>query len=744
MKPNNTQKRVESIRSYLRDKEVKKAINHLSELVDPQNNWKFSERLSELDSHYRYMLHYLVEGEKDPKRDKIYTKLIRDIYTLTDDAAEQLLLQDSSSFFFEKLRIQNVRSPLSIDEYADTLLKQSDTFSFIDLLDDGPEKVSRIRQNQQAFENTVIDLFYTVYTSPRSNVELTASFERFIQNELIPVRAKSMFISALTLNILHRFDFSKVILLLDTCRRAEPDIACRAIIGLIPIFQKYQTLWPYYPECTDRFKLLSDDPLFNRRFLAAIIGFIQAHETEKITKRLTEEILPEMMKLSPFIGKKINLEEWMGESGIEEKNPDWQKVVEESGFSDRLEELSELQMEGADLFHSTFSNMKSYPFFREMSNWFLPFNPRHTTLGTLFINKEPGSSLLETMFTSSLMCDSDKYSFCFSIQMIPENYQQMILGQLGAEGEEMKELIAEEQAINPHQKDENIIKQYIQNLYRFFKLHPRKAEFLDIFNLPLNYHEIEPFYPVVRKPNYLERIALYYFEKNNFNEAIGAYTMLIEEGNNESEPLQKIGFAKQMLGDIQGALDAYLHADLLEENNTWVLNRIAYCYRALKKIDIALSYYRRLEQYRPDDLTIQLNIGHCYLELNNYDEALNYYFKVELLDSNNSRAWRPIAWCALLSRKFNVARDYYARIIDKNPAVHDYLNAGHVEICLDNIKQGVHFYTLSQKEVSSIDAWRKLLYDDEKVLLQVGVDTSILPFILDKMRYNEEEQKTDS
>ena len=346
-----------------------------------------------------------------------------------------------------------------------------------------------------AYENTVKDLFYTVYVSSRSNVELTTSLNRFLQNELVPVSARSMTITALTLNILQRFDASKVKALLDACRLPEPELAARAIIGIIPIFQTYRALWSYYPDCIERFKLLSDDPVFNRRFLSAITGFIQAHETEKITKKLMEEIIPEMMKLSPIIGKKIKLDEWMGETGFDDKNPEWQKIIDDSGLTDKLQELTDLQMEGADVFHSTFSNLKAYPFFREMSNWFLPFDPKHTALGNMFDKKEKGSSLIETMFSSSLMCDSDKYSFCLSVQMMPENYRDMLIGQIGAEGEEIKSLQAEELALNPFQKENTIIKQYIQNLYRFYKLYTRKAEFMDIFELPSITTKSNPFTP---------------------------------------------------------------------------------------------------------------------------------------------------------------------------------------------------------------------------------------------------------
>lgn len=743
MESTTIQRRVDSIRTFLKKKEIKNALDELRELVSSQQKWSFSEKLSELDTHYRYMLHYIVEGEKDPERENVYNKLIRDIYALTDDVSEQFLLQDSPMFFYEKSRIQHVRPPITVDLYAEMLAKQTDTFSFIDLLDEGTEKTDRFRQNHLAQENTIKDLFYTVYVSPRSDVELTASLERFLQNNLVPLPAKGMLLTALTLNVLQRFDAPKVIVLLDACRHPQPELSTRAIVGLIPIFQAFRSLWPYYPECIKRFKLLSDDPVFNRRFMSAITGYIQAHETEKITKKLMEEIIPEMMKLSPIIGKKINLDEWMGESGFDEKNPEWQKIIDESELNDKLQELSDLQMEGADVFHSTFSNMKSYPFFREMSNWFLPFTRHHSSLGSLFTGKEKGSLLLDTMFESHLICDSDKYSFCLSIQMMPDNYRQMLVNQLAGETDEIKKLQAEEQALNPHQKEGTLINQHIRNLYRFFKLYPRRSEFLDIFELPLNYHRIEPFHPVIRLPKNLERVALYYFEKNNFHEAISAYTMLAEEGNGKSETWQKIGYAKQMLGQIQEALDAYLHADLIEENNTWLLNRIAYCYRVLKEPTTALSYYRRLEQFRPDDLSIQLNIGHCYLELKQYNEALNYYFKVELLDTNSPRAWRPIAWCAFLSRKFDVARDYYRRIMEKKPTAHDYLNAGHVALCLGNNKKAVDFYTLSKEKTGSMDEWKELLKDDTDELKQAGVDLAIFPFILDKMRYDEAESKSD-
>lgn len=727
------------IYTYIEQKQLKDALTAIKELSAMQQNWAVTEKITELTTNYQYMLHYLIEGKKDPEQQRIYNKLIRDIYIVAEDAAEQLLLQESSSIFFDKMKLMEVRPPVTIEEYKTIITRQADTLSFIDLLEESSEKESRIRQSTITRENTQQDLFYTVFASPRANEDFIIACRSFMEEEAVPQHDKALFISALTINILQRFDARKIELLLDLCNHPEAQLAIRAVTGIIPIFQIYHSRLALYSGCNDRLTLLSDDKTFGRRFIAAIIGFIQAHETEKITKKLTEEIIPEMMKLSPIIGKKIKLDEWIGESGFDEKNPEWQKILDETGLTDKLQEFTELQLEGADVFHSTFSNLKSYPFFQQMSNWFLPFTPQHSSVQPLFADRSERDSLVEVLSGSSLICNSDKYSFCLSIMMMPDNYRRMMASQLGAESDELKNMETEEEALKPFQKEETMIKQYIQDLYRFFKLFPRRIEFRDIFELPLNYHRLPAFQPAVMQPNHLEKIALYYFEKNNFTEALSAYTLLAETRNAKSEVWQKIGYCRQMMANMKGALEAYLHADLIEENNTWVLGRIAHCYRILKKPAIALEYYHRLEQFRPDDLNIQLNIGHCHLELKEYDKALNYYFKVEMLNSNHTRAWRSIAWCAFLSRKLDVAERYYARILETKPNAHDYLNAGHVSLCLEQTKRSVELYKLSLDKTGNFETFQSMLAEDEDELQEAGVDTSILPIILDKIRYDKEE-----
>ncbi len=727
---------VKKTNQLIEKKELKSAFDSIGGIVDELQNWKLTDKLNELKNNYKYMLHYLIEGSNDPEQEKIYNKLIRDTFKLTIDTAEVALMSESSELFYEKMRISSVRTPLSLDEYNEEIKKKIDTRSLLSLFEEGEEKKSRTKTNEQEHERIISEMFYSIFSAARANDDDIKAYSRFLLDDITPVDDKSMFISALMLNIMQRFDVKKVLFLLECCSHPNMHISMRAIISLTTILQQYHSRWHLYPELNNRLALLSDESYFTRRLLITIIQLIQSRETEKITKKLTEEILPEMMKLSPIIGKKIKMDEWMSETGMDDKNPEWQKILDDAGITDKIEEFSNLQLEGADVFHSTFSNLKSYPFFNEMSNWFLPFSLEQSQLQSFIAENVENKGIIKSITNATFICNSDKYSFCFSIMMMPDEYRKMMGSQLGAESEELKNMRDEEFSINPYQEEEAVCKQYVQDLYRFFKVYPRKNDFTDIFTFPLNFHTIEAISSIISLPKNLEKIALYYFEKNHLSEALSAYEMLSELDAANSEVWQKIGYCKQQLGNIDEAVEAYLRSDLIESNNTWVLRRIAQCYRLLKQPEDALQYYRKLEKLHPDDLNVQLNIGHCFLELKEYEEALKNYFKVEWIDDTNRRVWRSIAWCSFLSHKFDVSQRYYQKILQDTPNSHDFLNAGHVELALNNMKESMKYYSESIKIIKKMKLFKALLKGDFEELQLAGVDLKIIPALLDKIEYD--------
>lgn len=720
----------------LSKRQLKDAFELLTKLVVNTQDWHVAEKLSELETNYKYMLHYQFEDTVDPQKDIIYNTILRTLYELTDDISDELLKIDSTNIFYERLRINTIREPLALDEIQKQLKEISDSWALTDLLEAGDVKTSKKRELSVKRERFGSELFNYIFVSSRADEKQELEYTSFINNEDVSVREKLLFISALTLNLFHRFDGRKLCTLMEACRSAQEIMRQRAIVGLIIVLQMYDVRWPLYPECQFKLDALSEDVAFRRSVLAVVKQLIRSRETEEISRKLTEEIIPEMMKFNSLAGKKLNMQDLMGETDFAEKNPDWQKELESSGLANKLQEYSSLQMEGADVFHSTFSNLKNFPFFGELSNWFLLFDTQYSELQPLFLEKEGLNGMLQAaVLNSNHMCNSDKYSFALSLLQIPESQRQMMAGRFGEEADQLKEMQKDAESLNPKVNEEVISNQYIQDLYRFFKLYPYKNNFFDIFKLRLNFYDKKSIAPLISEHKSMLQIANYCFDKNFFEEALGIYQKLIADGLFESDLWQKVGYCKQMLDDLRGALEAFLQAELLSPDNSWIIKRIAQVYKSLKEPQQALEYYQRAAQLNPNNLNIELNIGHCYLDLGEYEKALNSYFKVEVLESKNAKAWRPIAWTAFLLRKFDLAQQYYQQILSDKPNVHDYLNAGHVELCLNRKKSALDCYLKAAYKTSDFNQFVSLFEDDTKELIAAGIDKSFFSILLDELRY---------
>lgn len=726
----------QNILDKLSKRQLKDAFELLTKLVVNVQDWKASERLSELETNYTYMLHYQFEGLEDSQKDTIYNNIVRSLYEITDDSSDELLSIDSSNLFYERLRIMAARPAVVFSDFIKRIKEVAASLSVIDLLEKGES--SNIQKRDLAIKRERIgsDMFNFVFTSPRASVADSDEFLSFIANEDIPTREKSLFISALTMSLFHRFDSGKVAVLIDACKAKNIDIRQRAIVGLIITLQMYDSRWKLYPECQFRLDALTENESFRKSVLTVVKQLIRSRETEEISRKLTEEIIPEMMKFNSLAGKKLNMEDLMGETDFADKNPDWKKELENSGLANKLQEYSSLQMEGADVFHSTFANLKSFTFFGDMSNWFLPFDTNYSELQTIFSNKEGTSGFLQTaVLSSGHMCNSDKYSFSLSLLQIPSAQREMMSHRFNEESEQLKELQKDAESLNPTVAEDVVSNQYIQDLYRFFKLYPYRNNFSDIFTLRLNFYDTDSISPLIAGKENMLQIANFCFDKNFFTDALAIYQKLIVIHLDDSNIWQKIGYCKQIQNDLQGALDAYLQAEVFAPNNSWIIKRIAQTYRSLKDPKHSLEYYQRAAQLNPNNLNIELNIGHCYLELGEYEEALNCYFKVEVLETKSNKAWRPIAWTAFLLRKFDVSEKYYQQILADKPNAHDYLNAGHVQLCINNRKTALSHYLNAAYKLSGFDQFCKIFEDDKPELISAGIDESFLPLLFDEIRY---------
>jgi tetratricopeptide (TPR) repeat protein len=726
----------------LADRKLKPAFDLLEKMIGENLLEMYRDEWRNLEQTYHYMLKYTVEGIQDPERQKIYRKLIVSVYVLADKVFEAARLKISSSMEYERKRVLHLSQPVDLKNYLHLLEDYYIQKELATLVKDVEIKTESKTEDAKTHQQKMVTLFNHFWLKDNYNDDEISFLQQFLASELIREEYKSFVVSAVILSLLRYFDEKKFAILFDVYNLQNVELTQRALVGLLISFYKHDSRIPLFHSITSRLMLINEEPGFKQNLERVIIQLIRSRETEKIQQKIRDEIIPEMIRISPNLKNKINLEGLMGEGLGDDKNPDWQEIFKDSpGLMDKMEEFSELQMEGADVFMGSFAMLKIYPFFSEFTNWFMPFfidNPQIAPL----VNSPDESFhwFMDALKSAPILCNSDKYSFCYSIQNLPKENREFMAQGMNAEMNQFAEFQRDEELTHPGKKAGFVSNQYIQDLYRFYKLHPRKNDFEDIFKWRFDFHNKNTFAAILKEDEkVLRNIGEYYFKKNYFDEAAEIFNLLLAIEKN-GELYQKIGFCYQKSGDFEKALDAYQKAELFDINKLWNYKKIALCYRNLKQPKKALEYYLEADKINDQDLNVELNIGHCYLELEEFEEALKYYFKVEYLEPGNKKVWRPLGWCSFVTGKKEQAAKYFQQLIDDESGKHDLMNMGHVQWSLGNRKAALEFY---KKSISKNNFSEKEFFDvfeeDLRHLLNQGVEKEDVPIMLDQLRYFVEE-----
>jgi tetratricopeptide (TPR) repeat protein len=703
--------------SLIDNRDLKKAFDSLKTVILSLNLHIFEDKLNSIQDTYQRMLYYFAEGSKDPMQATIYNEIVSSAYELTDSIFNTLKKIDSSDVYYSVKRI------LALDKI--NLPKLIDNINS-----------SYYVNNLKGAESNIFLLFKYIWTSAfLSEDEISALGKSLAANELEARGATILncqIVSSLILALHQCFDIKKLLLLFDASNSSDEEVKIRVYTGILLTLYIYRNRIDCYPEIKNRMEALAETESFKKTVYYIIQRFIMSRETEKISSQLRDEILPEMMKLNPQFQPYLSPKDITPEQIENEMNPEWIEKFANTEIGKKLMEINKLQEEGADIMHFSFVHLKSFPFFNEISNWFVPFIKDDISLMT----GEKTMTAFELIISSGLICNSDMYSLFFGINQIPESGRTIMLNQLEGQLSEVKEQRSEEL-----QTKNNIIERisgrYIQDLYRFFKLYPRRKEFKDIFEMKLDFYNIPLLKPYFSETEELHNIAELNLSKNYFEEALSIYDNFTELVTLDEMVFQKKGYCKQMLGNFKGAIEDYLKAEMINSESKWLQRRIAQCYKSLHDTEQALNYYFKLELLDPENIPVLMNIGSCYLEMKDYNKALGYYFKVDYLDNEGQKSWRPIAWCSFLCGRYDQARNYYSKILSENPDSQDYINAGHTEWVLRNIKKTIEYYVQSITGYESdFDKFMTAFNADISVLENAGIDISKIPLVLDKVRYS--------
>ncbi|MDX9696522.1 MAG: tetratricopeptide repeat protein [Bacteroidales bacterium] len=723
--------------------ELSLSITQLKIFANQTKKQYHQNQLDILEETYSNILKHSFKNISDPERDSIYQRLQRSLLEITDTIKECLLTEISGLIIYKmKWSLDKKResqtddalsliSHLTFDSELDKILKEND----INISDSDNSTISR----SQALR----DLFNYLWLTDKYTETESKLLETICLSEKIPWHDKSLLTSAITLSLLRIFDKNKFFALQRFYYQNEDQVWERALIGLLLGLYKYNKRLEFYPDLVKMIDKVANTHDIDKQTEAIIIQIFKSKDTERIIKKWDEEILPEMMKMQPLIEKKLDLENIVPDKFFEDKNPDWEQVFEDSpGLLDKLQDFSKLQIEGGDVFMSAFSRLKHFPFFNEISNWFLPFYKENEMIDSHIQQKETNLlPFIEQLQKSHYMCNSDKYSFCLNLQFIPDSHKTMMMEMFNEEMKNIDEISKDEKLVNSFAVSKSIITQYTQDLYRFYKLYQYKHEFSDIFTWKFDIQNTFFFKRLLHNTNVTRNLAEFFLENKHFEQAAELFSVLENNEISDIELFEKIGYCYQQTGNYQKALEYYKKAELFDSKKSWIIKKIALCYRYLNNPEKALEYYLEAEKKEPENLYILAYIGHTMVRLNRFDDALKYYFKVEYLSPANDKIQRPIAWISFTLGKFDQAQKYYSKIIGYNKNEFDLIHLGHVYWCLKEQDKAINSYLEALKLLKTdFQLFFNAFNDDIDYLVKFGINNIDISLMKDFLLQNNLQQ----
>ena len=685
------EKTYQSATQCINEARVSDAFVHITRLVNELGRGSLSDELERLRMSYTFMLKYLEQGVMDPQREEILANIRQSLYTLSDQSYIGLMEAVSPEIIYSRRReLSTIPLVDIVEEYRDSLKELSLSQSVPADESNSHAILSRL----QATEALETKLFNRIWSSFPLSADETSCIKLCISGDILPIHTRCLIISALMLGLMKFYDENKLLILLEEYTLSEDlQVQLRALTCALLTLLAHRKRTMSSKAVQTRLATLLDTPGFDHDVWSIQVQLARSRNTENVKQRVRNELIPNIMKMRPDIIDKLkDKDSQIIDLSDIEANPEWQEWLDQSGITRKIEEFNAMQHEGSDVFIATFAHLKTFPFFKTLSNWFLPFYPAHSAV----IENLGGKTLAlaEVIQHAPYLCNSDKFSFCLSLGALPDSQRNMMSAQLEEQNAALNEA---QQAELPddRKKRVNIINAFVMDLYRFFKLFSRRREFIAVMDNPgLDMTDYVPLSPVTCNAHVLELLGTLYFKNAFYDDAIKCFTRL--EGSDDATDdhiYQKIGFAYQNAGKTEKALTYYKRYELLHENDAWNMRHIAACHRALGHQEQALDYYRRAEAMSPDNVSLALTIGHVLLEQNRTSEALQQYFKVDLMDEKKHRAWRPIAWCSFLLNDYDRAIDYYDRIARKGqPSSQDLLNRGHVLLCQGKNQEAIETY----------------------------------------------------
>ena len=676
-----------------------------------------SDRLFAIKTDYQVMQDYWRRGYKDPQLPQLYDKLLYRMYVLYANVSTNHRVLHSP--FMSGLFMRTHLSPR--DWSVQIMREQLESFvSDVAMLDLEPPHTSQERRKElfSQHHKLIGDIFAHILISEIWTDGQGEAMEQLLLSPTVDSIDQQIIVSAITLAAMNCFDMAKFRTLMHVYQQSSDEhVRQRALVGWVFCIDN-ELYGSLFPEMEELIKQALEDPNCGKELAELQRQVYYCMSAEEDRETIQNEIMPDLIKNQANISRNGILEQ-DEESVLNDILHPGEEEENLEKMESSLRRMIDMQKQGSDVYFGGFSQMKRFPFFSEIHNWFTPFYYDHPAISQ---SREKFNEVkfLKAIVDYAPFCNSDKYSFALVFESVLRQIPEQVREMLNRGEAQMVQKLGANELSSPAY----IRRTYLQDFFRFFRLYSQRIEFRDFFTNNerrcMFFH-----YPIFLSTN----LQSHFFD---------LVTFLVKRNRKDDASL--------LLGDInEDVCDTYdyhmLCAYLDEEpekhykralelspNNERALWGLAKEMFGNEKYQESLDIYNQLVEINPDKKSYQLNKAVCLTNLYRYDEAEQILFRLNYENSDDLNVARVLAWALTCDDKFEQAGRLYEQIMaEEAPTEGDYLNYGFYLWFTGRIDEAANCF----REVQNVYG---LITDESNLLYKNGIIAEEINMMFDMIR----------
>ncbi len=716
----------EDIFDSLSDHALGLSLRQVRSFVNEHPYMISSADLEDIEHDYSLMLGYMRRGYSDPQRETVYENLMNRLYNFVSSLYMAYRIRNKS-FFTETAR-KSMNYTLSHEKIRTELenFVTDQAMLSLESIEQRKEKSKKLYEGHNLFMQS---LFCKIIISNQWNEGDTDFFENLLLSPLVDTIDIQLIISAITLAVMNNMDINKFAVLINVYRKADIEkVRQKALIGWVFSLSADMRIHAKYEELV---MSTLEDPKVVKELVELQKQIIFCMNTEQDTDRIQKDIIPDLIKHNTTNIRRFGITDKDEEDPMQDifdpgaEDRDMEKVEES------FQKMVNMQKEGTDIYFGGFSQMKRFPFFYNLANWFCPFYPEHPEIAGA-MDKLEGTSLVENILENGPFCDSDKYSFTLAISSIisklPKDMREMLNST-----EALGVTVGPEEMASPTY----IRRMILQDMYRFFRLYNHRKDIEDPFSVSNFMFVTDVLFEDTELYKALPELCYFAFKHKNKD----AIEILMSKYYDENDPKNLYLHGYYELNYNKEPYSAIRYLSMLndmEPDNKKALSLLARAYFECDEYDDAAECYEELYENDPNNNAIALNYCVAMAKAEMYDDAINLIYKLSLDMPDSVNVMRVLAWTLMGLNRLEQAEKEYLRLLKSDEVeVGDWLNAGYSAWFLGNINDAVErfkqFMALSKQNgvKKENDSITDDIIDDYDFITGHGISATDVQLMID-------------